>query len=654
MSSQAASIKLFNKVVMSFYLQTMVILFVFCQSIYAQEQFLKPSDSLITEGLPQINKSEVADLFFESSELQSNLIWDADTASRSILTTDKTNDVYLLKSPLANPVNLLDIGVIPSSVKTRPGGGSVAYNFDIKKDDNLQLYTFEYATKTTKPLADLNGKNESVDSFVWSRDGKFIFFTKVDYDNKKTKLCKHNLESENCFQVNLEGNWNVLDVDKNIVLLKYWKSAGSQHLYYYNTFTNELFPVDDIGNSRSGFIVGNDILWMTEGNTICQQERCVVSLNIKSKIKKKVNLPPNLLNIYNIKLSPDKRHILVQESKDGIDYLRVFKLNGVKIVKEMPQFISGQYVIWNTRWLSDKEIAYTLENVGTPASIKSYNLESKKTTSWTEGKLPAQLENKITPSEIISWKSFDQKEITGFIIHPKSSVKKKHPVLINVHGGPQIIDKPVFNPQDIKLSSNLGMTIIHTNIRGSSGFTTEFVNADNQGKRGNAVKDIQSLLDWIATQPNLDSSQIYLRGGSYGGFIVLATALAEPNRIKGVIAEYPIVSIRGYLAQSWIGEFAFAEYGNPNDEQLMSELDKLTPLNNTKNWNNIPLLLTRGKLDTRTPEKDVVDLKTQLQEKGSEVWYILATDSGHGVGDDFVFAALFKFLKNQIKKEKEK
>lgn len=643
---------LFDKYMTFYCLQIMIILSVIGQNIYAQEQFLKPSDSIITEGVPQISKSEVANLFYNPSELKNNLIWDTDKESRGILVTDKTNDIYLLDSPLVTPVKLLD-SIVPYSVKTRIGGGSFAYNFDVKKDDNLQLYLFEYETKASKQLTNLTGKNESIDSFVWSQDGKFIFFTKVDYDNKKTTLCNHNLGSENCFQVNLEGNWNVLDVDKDNVLLKYWKSAGSQYLYYYNIKTNKVIPIDDVGNSRQGFFVGNSILWMAEGNDICQQERCVISLNLKTNQKQKVNLPENLLNIYDIKISPNKQHLLVQESKEGIDYLRVFKLKDNRVVKEIPQFIFGQYVIWNTRWLSDKEIAYTLENVGKPASIQSYNLQSKKTTSWTKEKLPVQLENKITSPETIRWKSFDKKDITGFIIHPKSSVKKKHPVLINIHGGPQALDKPLFNSQDIMLSANLEMTIIHTNIRGSSGFTTEFVNADNQGKRGNAVKDMQALLDWIETQPDLDSSQIYLRGGSYGGFIVLSTALAEPNRIKGVIAEYPIVSIRGYLSQSWIGEFAFAEYGNPKDEKLMSELDQLTPLNNTKNWNNIPLLMTRGKLDSRTPEKDVIDLKTQLQNQGSEVWYILSTDSGHGVGDNYVFAAVFKFLKNQIKKEKK-
>jgi dipeptidyl aminopeptidase/acylaminoacyl peptidase len=271
-------------------------------------------------------------------------------------------------------------------------------------------------------------------------------------------------------------------------------------------------------------------------------------------------------------------------------------------------------------------------------------------TNWTKERLPVQLENKVKSPEVFKWKSFDGKEISGYIVRPNKP-EKKSPVLIYAHGGPQILDRPVFKSQDIRLSSNLGLTIIHTNIRGSSGFGKDFMDADNKEKRGDAVKDIQELLGWVEKQPDLDASQIFLRGDSYGGFIVLSTALQEPSRIKAVIAEYPLVSIRGMLGQSWINESAKTEYGDPEDENLMKKLDELSPLNNVSRWNKIPLFLTRGKLDERNPEKDVIDLKNQLQTRDSEVWFIYSTNSGHGVEGKYVFAAMYQFLKKQIHKE---
>lgn len=604
------------------------------------------------EGIPPIKKSEVENLFYDSSAIRSNLIWDADKQNRRLLVTDATNSVWLLDKPMSPPAKLLE-KIVPQSLKMRPGGEAFAYTTDHEDEDNYQLYVYDFKEKTPKKVVILTGKDESVDSFVWSRNGGSLVYIRADYDTKTAKLCRNDFQTEKCFQTDLGGIWEVLDTNENKILLKHWKSSSSQHLYLFDAQTNKLTAIDQKGNSRKAFFASERIFWTSEGNENCKKEPCILSQDLKSGAVSQLNLPENLLNLNDVKISPQGNHIVVQDSKDGVDVLRVFRLKDGKVAGEIPPFVSGSFVVWNVRWLSDTEIAYTLENIGKPASIQSFDFKSKKYTDWTKERLPAQLSDKVKSPEIIRWKSFDQKEITGYVVRPKTTVKKS-PVLIYIHGGPQILDKPLFNTTDIRLAANLGMTTIHTNIRGSSGFGKEFMDADNREKRGDAVKDIQALLDWIVKQPDLDANQIYLRGVSYGGFVALSTALQEPLRIKGVIAEYPLVSVRGYLAQSWIDEFAKNEYGDPKDEDLMKRLDRLTPLNNTEQWNNIPLFITRGKLDARTSEKDVIDLKNQLQNKNSEVWFVYSNDGGHGFGGNYVTAAMYQFLKKQITKENKK
>jgi prolyl oligopeptidase PreP (S9A serine peptidase family) len=616
-------------------------------SIFSQnaDNFPIP-DTYKVEGIPAIKNSEVEHLFYDPSAIRSNLIWDADWKNRRLLVTDDTNNVYLLNSPLSPPVKLID-KVIPYSLKTNPNGESFAYTSDHEDQDNFVLYLYDFKEKTPKKLTALTGKDESIDSFIWSKAGDSLYYTRVDYESKTSKLCHYDFQTEKCYPIELKGAWNVLDSDQNKILLKYWKASSSQFLFVYDLQFNKLTSIDEKGNNRKAFLVGDRVFWTTDGNETCGKESCINSINLKNNKLTRLNLPESLQNLNDIKISPEGNNLLIQETKEGVDYLRVFKLKNGKVGKEIPSFVTPSFVIWNTRWLSDNEVVYTLENIGKPASIQSYNIDTKKFTDWTKERLPAQLENKVTSPKVFKWKSFDQKEISGYIVRPQKT-EKKTPVLIFVHGGPQILDKPIFNSQDIRLASNLGLTIIHTNIRGSSGFGTNFMDADNKEKRGDAVKDIQSLLDWVEKQPDLDASQIFLRGQSYGGFVVLSVALQEPSRIKAVIAEYPLVSIRGYLSQSWIDEFAKTEYGDPKDENLMKKLDELSPLNNTNRWNKIPLFLTRGKLDQRIPEKDVIDLKNQLQNKGSEVWFIYSNESGHGFSGKYVTAAMYQFLKKQI------
>ena len=282
--------------------------------------------------------------------------------------------------------------------------------------------------------------------------------------------------------------------------------------------------------------------------------------------------------------------------------------------------------------------------------IKSFDIKSKKTTDWTRSSLPEVLTGTVKPPETIRWKSFDSKEISGYIVRP-AKITGKSPVLIFIHGGPQVVDRPTFNSLDVRLATFLGISIIHTNIRGSRGFGNEFMDADNGPKRADAVRDISSLLDWIAKQSNLDPENVIVRGESYGGFVALAAGLRESSRIRAVIAEYPLVSIRNYLQQSWIDEFAKDEYGDPKDEALMKKLDELSPLNNASHWNRVPLFLTRGKLDSRVPEGDVLGLKSQLRDAGTDVWFIYATQAGHGVAGRFVTAAMYEFLKTNIRRK---
>lgn len=616
-----------------------------CSPISAQsdDEFPVPANMKV-EGIPTIKKSDVEHLFFDPSQIRNNLIWDVDRKNRSILVTDERSFIYRVTTPMAKPEKLID-GRIPSSVRANPRGGMLAFTDDKDDADNFELYL--WTGKEIKKLSAFAGKDESVESFVWSKDGDEIFYTQVDFDNKITALCNHDLESTTCFLNDLKGIWNVLDADGNKILLKYWKTASNQSLYLFDLVTKKLSPVEEKGNSNKGFLAQGKIFWLSEGTDECGSERCLVSLDAKTGLRKRITMPKGIVNLQDVKVSPGGNYFLIQESKDGIDNLRIGKLKKDRIEEITTGFIKGSYVIWGTRWLSDKEVVYTTENVGKPASVESFNWSTKQTTSWTKERVPKQFEDAIRHPKLVKWKSFDERMISGYMIQPRVHVGKS-PVVIYIHGGPQIVDQPVFSSSDIRLAANLGITTIHTNIRGSKGFGIEFMDADNGAKRGDAVKDIRTLVDWIDKQPGLDSSQIFLRGESYGGFIALAAALQEPQRVKAVIAEYPSVSIRGYLSQSYIDEFSINEFGDPKNEVLMKKLDELSPLNNVKRWNKIPLFLTRGKLDARVPERDVLDLKSQLQENGAEVWFIYATEAGHGVGGRYVTAAMYEFLKKRI------
>jgi dipeptidyl aminopeptidase/acylaminoacyl peptidase len=448
----------------------------------------------------------------------------------------------------------------------------------------------------------------------------------------------------------LTGLWNVLDIDDGIVLLKYWKSSTNQHIFSYAIQTGTLVPLSESGNATKAFFAFGKAVVLNEDSSECGGNRCLFSIDPQTNKKEIIGLQEVRGHLGDIKPSPDGKRLLIQEAFDGMDRLWIGRIKNKRIEPETSNFLDGSFVVWNTRWLSNREVVYTVENIAQPALIKSFDLQSKKTTDWTRSSLPETLTGTVKPPETIRWKSFDSKEISGYIVKPVKIVGKS-PVLIFIHGGPQVVDRPTFNSLDVRLATFLGISVIHTNIRGSRGFGNEFMDADNGPKREDAVRDISSLLDWIAKQSDLDPETVIVRGESYGGFIALAAGLRESSRIRAVIAEYPLVSIRNYLQQSWIDEFAKNEYGDPKDEALMKKLDELSPLNNASRWKRVPLFLTRGKLDSRVPEGDVLGLKSQLRDAGTDVWFIYATQAGHGVAGRFVTAAMYEFLKTNIRRK---
>lgn len=146
-------------------------------------------DAYRVEGIPAIKKSEVENLFYDPASIRSNLIWDADSKNRRLLVTDEKNSVYLLDAPLEKPVRLTQ-GFVPSKVRMRPDGASFAYNSDQEDEDNYQLYLFDLKEKTPKKLTTLTGKDESIESFTWSKAGDSLFYIKIDTTRKPARFVK--------------------------------------------------------------------------------------------------------------------------------------------------------------------------------------------------------------------------------------------------------------------------------------------------------------------------------------------------------------------------------------------------------------------------------------------------------------------------------
>jgi len=197
--------------------------------------------------------------------------------------------------------------------------------------------------------------------------------------------------------------------------------------------------------------------------------------------------------------------------------------------------------------------------------------------------------------------------------------------------------------------------MIFPNVRGSAGYGKSFLLLDNGLKREDSYKDISALLDWIKTQPQLDSGRVMAYGGSYGGFMTLEVATNYADRIRSAIDIVGISHLATFLknTESYRRDLRRAEYGDERDPKMAAFMEGIAALNNAHKITK-PLFVVQGANDPRVPKSEAEQIVTTLKKQGTPVWYMLGQDEGHGFqkkkNADYLFYATVQFIRDYLLK----
>jgi dipeptidyl aminopeptidase/acylaminoacyl peptidase len=290
-------------------------------------------------------------------------------------------------------------------------------------------------------------------------------------------------------------------------------------------------------------------------------------------------------------------------------------------------------------------------------------LGSKQLQRWTQSEVGGLDTSKFVAPTLVRYPTFDQTDgdarnksrrtIPAFLYKP-ANARGKLPVIINIHGGPESQSTPAFSANTQFLTNELGVAVLVPNVRGSSGYGKSYLALDNAAKREDSVKDIGALLDWIATQPDLDASRVGVMGGSYGGYMVLASLMHYSDRIKAGIDVVGISDFVTFLnnTESYRRDLRRAEYGDERDAQMRAFLEKISPTANAKNI-TIPLFVAQGANDPRVPASEAAQIVRTVRGNGGDVWFVEFKDEGHGFRkkpnvDYFRAATMLFWRKNLI------
>ena len=281
------------------------------------------------------------------------------------------------------------------------------------------------------------------------------------------------------------------------------------------------------------------------------------------------------------------------------------------------------------------KLAIGLSTSTSPGDVWSWDVTAGGLTRWTQSEVgPLDRSTFVTP-ELVRYPSFDDLRIPAFVYRPRG-LEGRRPVIIDIHGGPEGQSRPGFSLTYQQWVADHGAVVIVPNVRGSSGYGKTWLAADNGPRRQESVQDIGALLDWIATQPDMDPERVVVHGGSYGGFMVLASLAAYSDRLAGAVNIFGIANFVSFLqnTEAYRRDLRRAEYGDERDPAMRAVFDRISPLNLTDRM-TAPLLVIQGANDPRVPQSESEQIVDAVRAEGRPVWYLLATNEGHGFRKKF-------------------
>ncbi|EKQ67231.1 dipeptidyl aminopeptidase/acylaminoacyl peptidase [Leptolyngbyaceae cyanobacterium JSC-12] len=627
----------------------------------AQAATFAPNENLVVQGIPDIPLSLV-DNVKRYTEFRGAVMASWHPTQREMLISTRLCNipqVHVVRSPLGARKQLTFFTEPPSGASYQPTQGNYfVFSKDVGGNEFSQNYRYDLATGDITLLTDGKSKNSRG---VWSTRGDRMVYTSTRRTGKDTDfyiIDPQNPKSDRLFATVEGGGWGPLDWspdDRKILALQYI-SVNESYLWLFDVQTGErtlLTPKtkkEPVAYESAIFSKDGKGLYVVSDRDSEFQRLAYVDLGSKrfTYLSDKIKW-----DVEDFDLSKDGKLLAFVTNEDGIGVLHILSTQ-TRQEKPVPKLPNG--LIVGLKWHpNNRDLGFTLTSARSNADVYSLDVTTNQLQRWTESETGGINISNFSEAELIRWKSFDGKPISGFLYRPPKKFTGKRPVIIDIHGGPESQSRPVFLGRQNFYLNELGVALLFPNVRGSSGYGKTFLKLDNGYLREDSVKDIGALLDWIATQPDLDANRILVTGGSYGGYMSLAVATKYSDRIRGAINIVGISNFVSFLerTEGYRQDLRRVEYGDERDPKMREFLTQISPLTNADKITK-PLFVIHGKNDPRVPLYEAEQIVATVQKNGIPVWYLMATDEGHGFAKkpnvDFQFYATVLFIQEFLLK----
>ncbi|MBI4512445.1 MAG: S9 family peptidase [Deltaproteobacteria bacterium] len=596
------------------------------------------------DGIPEI-PSRIADRTLQYQNARGASLYDFAPAGEGILIGTRfaeTSQVHFVarEGGYRQQLTFLREPVKEARFDRRHGIRGFVFSMDTGGGEFYQHYWFDRDSGRHVLLTDGKSRNETL---LPSRLGGKLAYASTrrngtDFDIYVQELPGGTATSEARLVEQVQGQWNPIDWsrDDSKLLLRHYVSVNESTLHVLDLSTGIAREVNPSGGKKISHgaavfsLDGGGVYYASDEDSEFQR---LTFIDLKKGTKEVLTaqLP---WDVVSVAVSEDGRWLAYAANEGGTTAVYLAPTKTPKKAKrvDLPR---GVLVGDGARMLrfdsSGRKLGLALSTAQSTTDVFSVDVATRKLARWTFSEVGGLNLSTLVAPDLIEFPSPGGGKIPAWYYRPRQRDGKPFPVVISIHGGPEAQSMASFNPLVQYWVNELGAAVLVPNVRGSSGYGKSYLLLDNVLRREDSVKDIGALLDWIATRSELDARRVGVFGGSYGGYMVLASLIHFGERLRCGVEIVGISNFVTFLenTESYRRDLRRAEYGDERDPEVRSFLLSISPTTHASKIKQ-PLFVAQGLNDPRVPASEAEQIVKTVRQNGGSVWYLLARDEGHG------------------------
>ena len=502
------------------------------------------------------------------------------------------------------------------------------FSKDTGGNENAQLFSYLYDGSDP---ADITHNPAAMHQFA-GRVGSRVLYACNGRNPAHFDLCAVDACGQEHILVHNEDNYNTpagISPSGRYVLYNKMRGQEDNALWFYDLTQHRTQQV-----GHGAFPVVTSPQWCADSNSFYCLTHAggdftyIAHYDIKRNLMRTIH--SESWDVENLRLSPDGQYLAFSVNVDGYSQLRLLHIAS-RCVQDVPLqqptlVLSPGGIAWSP---DSTRLALNLSVGCRPLDIFMYTLGHKCLQQVTYSSYCGLQEDAFVVPELHRFASFDGLEVPVWIYRPLNAPPGPLPVVISIHGGPESQERPGFNPV-LQYFINQGIAVAAPNVRGSTGYGRAYGHLDDIEKRMDSVADINALVAFLSASGIADAKRIAVMGGSYGGFMTLASITEYPHLWAAAVDTVGIANFETFMenTSSYRRAHRASEYGNL--EQHRDILRRVSPIHKVDAI-TAPLMVIHGANDPRVPIGEAEQIVAHQRERGREVLYLRYEDEGHGI-----------------------